>query len=195
MKKMAFVGACVTAVLVSSPAVSQTASTEFYVGAQAGLHELGDNPFGDSGGAVFGGFVGVDIPVSENVIFGVEGDLNFGSGLIDNEYGVYAKLGVRVGQGGQLFVRGGYAEVDLDLNALVSDLTQGQLDGITGGGVDIDDLNALDLNALGVDDSVGDYVLGVGGQFRLSDTVSLRAIVDTLAFDTVRATGGVVITF
>lgn len=43
--------------------------------------------------------------------------------------------------------------------------------------------------------SAGDYVVGLGGQFGLSDALSVRTVVDTIGFDTVEAKVGVVLDF
>jgi len=157
--------------LVSSPAMAQEADPEtvFYAGASAGYHDVGDIPFvGSIDGGIYGGYVGVDVPVTEIVFVGLEANYHFGSGDIDGEYGVAAKLGANVGENGQVFLRGGYQEVDFDLT------------NIFGGGV-----------PAGVDDSDGDYLVGVGGQINTKSNFGFRVVVDTIAFDTVRATAGI----
>lgn len=171
MKKIIASIAVLGAALVSAPAMAQSndGEAEFYIGASAGYHDIGELPFvGTVDGAIFGGYAGIDVPIGETVIIGVEGNYHFGSGDIDSEYGVVSKLGLRVGNGGQVFLRGGYQEVDFDLENIV------------GGGL-----------PGGLDDSDGDYVVGVGGQVRAGNNIGLRAVVDTLGFDTVRATVGI----
>lgn len=171
MKTLWFGTTILAAAAMAAPAAAQT-QADFYVGAQAGYHDLGDNPFGDDDGAIFGTYVGVDVPVGEMVILGVEGNYNLGTGAIDSEYGIAGKLGVRVGQGAQIFARGGYQEVNFDLNNLVGGPVPG-----------------------GVDDTEGDYLVGAGAQFMVSPNVSLRAVLDTIAFDSVRATAGLALHF
>ncbi len=175
MKKITFTSiAAIAAMGLASPAMAQDASeAEVYVGAQAGYHDLLDNPIGDDGGIVYGIYAGVDVPIGETLVTGVEGNFNLGSGAIDSEYGIVGKLGARVGNGGQIFLRGGYQGVNLDIGELT-------------GGI---------LNEADVDDSGDDYLVGIGGQFKVSDNVSLRAVVDTLGFDTTRATVGLAVHF
>ncbi len=144
---------------------------EIYVGANAGYHDLGKGIPNDDG-AIFGGYIGVDVPIGETFVIGAEANYDIGTDAIDSEYGIAAKLGVNVGNGGQLFVRGGYQEVDLDL------------DNIIGAPV-----------PAGLDDTDGDYLLGIGGQLKVTDTVRLRAVLDAIAFDSTRATVGVQFNF
>ncbi len=168
--------AAVAAMGLASPAMAQDApEAEVYVGAQAGYHDIIDNPLGDDGGVIYGLYAGVDVPVGETIVAGVEGNFNLGTGAIDSEYGIVGKLGARVGDGGQIFLRGGYQHIDFDVG------------GLSNGLVSADDLDIAD------DD--GDYLVGVGGQFKVSDNVSLRAVVDTVAFDTTRATVGLAVHF
>ena len=170
MKKFALsTVVAVAAMAAASPAMAQDADSEagLYAGLNAGYHDLGDNSFGDDDGFIYGGFVGVDVPVGETLIIGAEANYTLGTGVIDSEYGIVAKAGIRAGDNGQVFVRGGYQEVDFDIQNLV--------------GVPVP----------GVDDTEGDYMGGVGGQFKASEKVSIRGIVDSIAFDSVRATVGV----
>lgn len=174
MKKLLFAGAALAVASAATPAMAQETQADFYIGAQAGYHDVGDNPFGDDDGAIFGVYTGVDVPVGETFILGVEGNYNVGTGAIDSEYGIAGKIGIRTGgsRQGQVFVRGGYQEVDFDLDNLV--------------GAPV---------PAGVDDTDGDYMVGVGAQMMVSENVSLRAVIDTIAFDSVRATGGLAIHF
>ena len=176
MKKFALsTVVAVAAMAAASPAMAQDAGTEadVYAGVNAGYHDLIDNPIGKDGGFIYGIYAGVDVPVGETLIVGVDGNFNLGEGAIDTEYGAAAKLGVRVGNGGQLFVRGGYQQIDLDVGELT-------------GGI---------LNENDVDDNGGDYLVGVGGQFKLNESTSLRATVDTVGFDTTRGTVGIAFHF
>jgi hypothetical protein len=158
---------------LSAPAMAQDApQPEVYVGAQGGYHDLGNNPLGKDGSPIYGLFAGVDVPVGPTLIVGAEGNFNLGSEIIDSEYGATGKIGVRVGQNGQLFARGGYQWVDLD----VPNLT-----GVPG--------------AVGIDDISGDYLVGVGGQYKIGSNTALRVTVDTLGFDTTRVAGGLSFNF
>ena len=44
---------------------------------------------------------------------------------------------------------------------------------------------------VGVDDTDGDYLVGVGADIALSDRMGLRLAADTIAFDSTRLTAGV----
>ncbi|MEZ5709934.1 MAG: outer membrane beta-barrel protein [Blastomonas sp.] len=172
-KRMIIAGALALPFLAASPAFAQDeAKTDAYIGANIGYHNLGDNPIGANDGAIYGVYAGVDIPAGESLIFGVEGNFNLGSNAIDSEYGVAAKIGVRAGDKGQLFVRGGYQEVNVDLAKISGGLVTG-----------------------GIDDTEGDYLVGVGGQYKLSDNMSFRVVLDTIAFDSTRITGGLSVHF
>lgn len=179
MRKIAFttpalIGAALGAIAL--PAAAQAQSTtqgpEVYVGASAGIHDLGSGFDNDDGG-IYGVVAGVDFPVGETLFVGAEGNFHFGDGAIDNEYGIAARAGVRVGQNGKVFVRGGYQEVD------------------------IDDRNLFGINPpAGFDTTDGDYLVGAGVEFGLGDgPVRFRAGIDTIAFDTTRATAGVLFAF
>ena len=152
---------------------------EFFVGASAGYHDFGidddiEDDFGidtDDGGAIFGGFVGYDVPLGERAFIGAEGNFHFGTGIIDNEYGVSGRLGFRGEGGSKFYVRGGYQWVDVDLEEVFDvDVPEGTFDGI--------------------DDSDGDFLLGVGVDFPAGDTGKFRVNLDTVSFDTLRATAG-----
>lgn len=168
MKKLWFGSIVLSAAAVAAtPAMAQS-EADFYIGGQAGYHDLGDNPLGgDDDGAIVGVYGGVDVPVGERLILGVEGNWNRGSNAIDYEYGIAGKLGVRVGERAQVFARGGYQEVDVDLGNVVNGPVPA-----------------------GLDDTDGDYLVGAGAQYRLNENLSLRGVVDTIEFDTVRLTAG-----
>jgi hypothetical protein len=71
-----------------------------------------------------------------------------------------------------LFVRGGFQEVNRELEQFL--LPQ----------------------VIGLDDTDGDYLVGAGVEFGLGDgPVRFRAGIDTIAFDTTRATVGVLFGF
>lgn len=162
---------------IAVPAAAQAQSTatqgpELYVGASAGIHDLGIGLPNDDGG-IYGVVAGVDVPVGETFFVGVEGNYHFGDGAIDSEYGVAARAGVRVGERSKLFVRGGYQEVEFDVR------------------------NLLGVNPpAGFDNTDGDYLVGAGVEFGLGDSpISFRAGIDTIAFDSTRATAGVLYSF
>ena len=173
---IAAAGVFVATLAVPCVAHAQDANAETFVGLSAGYHDLGvdDDSFDiDDTGAIFGVVAGVDFPVSENFFIGVEGNYHFGTDAIDNEYGVAARFGVRTGEGSKIYARAGFQEVDLDLEAIL-------------------DTELPD----GLEDSDGDYLLGIGGEFGLGGrNAALRLGVDTIAFDSLRATAGVVFNF
>lgn len=172
MKKFAILAAGAAAIALPSAASAQDApAAEVFVGPSVGYHDLGVDlqPFSDEdGGFIFGAVAGVDIPVGESAFIGVEGNYHFGSDLIDNEYGIAARAGIRTDGGAKFFVRGGYQEVDFDLQAITN------------------------VAIPNVDDSEGDYLVGAGADFPLGEgPISLNVNLDTISFDTVRATAGV----
>jgi hypothetical protein len=175
MRKIAFTSlAAMGAIALPAAAQAQSAQepkAEAYVGATAGIHDLGIGLPDDDGG-IYGIVAGVDVPVGKTFFIGAEGNYNIGDGAIDSEYGIAARAGVRVGRTGKVYVRGGYQEVDFDLAHL----------GIPAG--------------VGVDDTDGDYLVGAGVEFGLGDApVRFRAGIDTIAFDSTRATVGVLYAF
>lgn len=185
MKKIALSTLAVVGAM-ALPAAAQAQSAdrpEITVGASVGLHDLGidlgdldadDGTFNnlriDDSGEIYGGFVAVDFPLGNNLFVGAEGNAHFGSGPIDAEYGVSGRLGFRTNGGGKVYARGGYQWVDLDAGRLIG-------------------VPNLDEDALGLDTTAGDYLVGVGVEFPVSSVV-LRANVDTVGFDTLRGTVG-----
>lgn len=154
---------------------SETPAIEPYVGASVGIHDLGLGLPGDDSATIYGAVAGVDLPVGDKFFVGAEANYHFGDGPIDNEYGIAARAGVRVGKTGKVFVRGGYQEVDFDLVSIL------------GGPGPIPP---------GTDTSDGDYLVGAGVEFGLGESpVRFRAGIDTIAFDTTRATVGVLLAF
>lgn len=172
MRKIAFT--TLTAMgAIALPAAAQAQSTEepkveAYVGATAGIHDLGIGLPNDDGG-IYGVVAGVDVPVGKTFFVGAEGNYNIGDGAIDSEYGIAARAGVRVGETGKVYVRGGYQEVNFDLG---------------------------NFGVGGFDDTDGDYLVGAGVEFGLGDNpIRFRAGIDTIAFDSTRATVGVLYAF
>lgn len=183
MKKLTFATlAAAAAFVVPTAASAQDAQPEVTIGASAGIHDLGvvegdtdiDGFEIDDSGAIFGGFIAVDFPVGESFFVGIEGNAHIGTDAIEAEYGASARAGFRASNGSKFYVRGGYQEVDLDAAGLI--------------GVDGD---LLDEGDLGIDTTVGDYLVGAGADFPIGESLTLRANVDTIAFDTVRATAGI----
>lgn len=179
MKKLAITSTIAAATLFATPAFAQEKSdATVYIGANIGIHDLGaPNDLGvdiDDNGFIYGGYIGVDVPVGDILIIGAEGNFNLGTSAIDSDYGVTAKLGVQFGNGGQLFLRGGYQEINLDISNFS---------------------NGLLTDADFPDDTSGDYLVGVGAQFGLNEKVAIRAVFDTVAFDSTRATIGLQFNF
>lgn len=186
MKKIAFgTLAALGAIALPTAAQAQSANRpDITVGASVGLHDLGydlgdfdadDGEFDslniDDSGEIYGGFVAVDFPIGDAMFAGVEGNAHLGSGPIDAEYGVSARLGFRTSGGSKIYARGGYQWVDLDAGNLVG----------------VPDFDEDDFP--GLDTTVGDYLVGVGVEVPVSRVV-LRANLDTVAFDTLRGSIG-----
>ncbi|OBV11850.1 outer membrane protein [Erythrobacter dokdonensis] len=176
MRKIAFTTlAAIGAMALPATAHAQSnddPKVEGFIGASAGIHDLGSGIPDDDGG-IYGVVAGFDVPVGDTFFIGAEGNYHFGDGAIDNEYGVAARAGVRFGNNAKVFVRGGYQEVDIDV------------------------FNLVGVNPPpGFDTSAGDYLVGAGVEFGLGDSpVRFRAGLDTIAFDSTRATIGVLYAF
>jgi len=187
MRKLVFTSlgaACALAFPAAAQAQDAT-RPDITIGASVGLHDLGvdlgdldadDGEFDeldiDDSAEIYGAFAAADFPVGESLFAGVEGNFHFGSGPIESEYGVAGRLGFRTEGGSKIYARGGYQWVDLDLENL------------TGVSEDFLDENDIDVADVG-----GDYLVGVGLEVPVSSVV-LRGNVDTIAFDTLRATVG-----
>lgn len=166
------------------PATAQ-AQAEPFVGVSGGYHDLGvegevEDAFPgvdiNDGSAIFGVYAGVDFPISENLFAGFEGNYHLGTGAIDSEYGASLRVGITDQGGAKYYLRGGYQEVDLDFNEVI-------------------DLDVPPGTYAGLDDTDGDYLVGAGVEFPISGKAMLRVNVDTIAFDSARATAGVGIRF
>jgi opacity protein-like surface antigen len=186
MKKIALIAsAAILPFAVPSVAYAQEARTAHpYVGVQVGHHDLGvdtddldtaDFDIDDSG-LIYGVYGGVDFDIGTSAVIGVEGNFNLGKGPIDTEYGVAGRIGFRAGAGTVIFARAGYQWVNLDGEGLL--------------GIDEDIIDDDDI-----DDTIGDYLVGVGADIAVGPSAGIRIAVDTIAFDTLRPTIGAHIRF
>lgn len=185
MKKIAIttIAALGAIALPAAAQAQETAKPEVTIGASVGLHDLAvdvddadlDGFDIDESGEIYGGFAAVDFPLGETLFAGVEGNAHFGSGPIDAEYGLSARLGLKTKGGSKIYARGGYQWVDIDAGNLINDPN-----------FDEDDFD--------LDTTAGDYLVGVGVEVPVSSVV-LRANVDTIAFDTLRGTVGIGLKF
>lgn len=176
IKTKLIAAAALAAFAVPGAALAQEAGTAHpYIGAQVGYHDLGVDsdavaPLNiDDNALIFGGYAGVDFDVTGNIVVGAEANFNFGNSAIDNEYGAAARIGYRTANGSIVYVRGGYQWVNLD----VSNLT------------------GVANPPAGIDDTAGDYLVGVGADIATGSRARIRVGVDTIAFDSVRPTVGV----
>ena len=158
-------------------AQAQDLPGEGFIGVQAGVHDLDLGDVEDdfdidlnSGSPIVGAFAGYDLPLGPGAFVGAEVNFNVGFGSIDSEYGIAGRLGTRLPGGAKIYARGGYQQVDFDFEEIF----------------DIDDPDLFD----GLDDSDGDYIVGLGADFPLGGSL-VRVNLDTVGFDTVRATAGV----
>ena len=184
MKKVALmVSAAVMAFAVPGIASAQEAASNAhpYIGVQAGLHdlqvdtdELDEDDFDiDDSAVVYGVYGGVDFDLGTAAVIGIEGNFNLGNGPIDAEYGVAGRIGLRAGTGTVIFARAGYQWVNVDGEGLL--------------GIDEDIIDDDDLD---VDDTIDDYLVGVGADIAVGPSMGLRVAVDTISFDTLRPSVG-----
>lgn len=176
----------IAAGMVAAPAsvAAQTTAAQPFIGVSAGYHDLGVDTDGlsqvagieiNDGSPIIGVVGGVDFPVGERMFAGVEANYHFGTSVIDSEYGASLRLGMRDAGGAKYYLRGGYQQVDIDLEKLVDAL--------------------VPVGSLaGVDDSTGDFLVGAGAEFPIGGA-ALRFNVDTVGFDSVRGTAGVLFSF
>jgi opacity protein-like surface antigen len=186
MKKIALIAsAAILPFVVPSVAHAQEARTAHpYAGVQVGYHDLGVdtddlNVAGfdiDDSALIYGVYGGVDFDIGTSAVIGVEGNFNLGKGPIDTEYGVAGRIGFRAGTGTVIFARAGYQWVNLDAEGLL--------------GIDEDIFDDDDI-----DDTIGDYLVGVGADIAVGQSAGIRIAVDTIAFDTLRPTIGAHIRF
>lgn len=197
MKKILALTAAATA-FVAAPAAAQD-GTEFYAGATAGYHDVTEIDFTEIGldqqtgvnGAIFGGFAGVTLPTEGNMVLGLEGTVMGGTDSIDMEYGVSGIVGTRIGTDSRVYARAGYHWVDLDIEGIANNVADDF--GFTGAerALLIAELEA----GLDGEDTGDGYLLGIGADFGLGSNAFVRANVDTVEFDTVRATAGLGLRF
>jgi opacity protein-like surface antigen len=161
----------------------ESTSAHPYVGVQVGLHDLGvdsdDVPATfdvDDSGLVYGGYAGVDFDLGKSAVLGVEGNFNLGNGPIDTEYGIAGRVGFRAKGGTVIFARAGYQWVNVDGGGLLN---------VDESLVDDDDF----------DDTIGDYLVGVGADIAAGDRLGIRVAVDTISFDTLRPSVGMHLKF
>lgn len=174
--------AAVFAVPAAAQAQAQDAAGEGFIAATAGIHKLNIEDdvqaqipgadFDDSG-EIFGVAAGYDFPLGTSLFGGIEGNYSFGSGALDADYGASLRLGTRLAGGTKLYVRGGYQVIEVDYNAIIGD-------------------DSVDFG--GIDDTEGDYLVGAGVDVPVGGAF-IRGNVDTIAFDTLRATVGVGLRF
>jgi len=186
MKKFALLVSAVALPLAVPGAAHAQESTGArpYVGVQAGLHDLnvdaddlGTNTFDiDDSALTYGGYAGVDFDLGKSAVIGVEGNFNLGNGPIDSEYGIAGRIGFRAKGGTVVFARAGYQWVDVDGSGLL--------------GVDESLLAGVDY-----DDTIGDYLVGVGADIAVGEKMGLRVAVDTISFDTLRPSVGLHLRF
>lgn len=184
MKKLVFAAAA-AGVAIALPAGAQAQDIvpgSGFVGVQAGIHDLGIAEevqaavVGlevDDSSPIYGVFAGYDFPIGPTMFLGVEGNYNFGSEALDGDYGASVRLGLNVPGGTKIYARGGYQAVKVDYNALVDDDT-------------------IDFSAF--DDTEADFLAGLGVEVPVAG-VFLRGNIDTISFDTMRATAGVGLRF
>lgn len=168
------------------PAAAQAQASlpgEGFIGVHGGYHDLGvdteDFEFTgldiDTASPIVGVFAGYDLPIGIGTFAGIEGNYTYGFDAIDSEVGASVRVGMTAPGGAKFYARGGYQWVDLDLEEVVN--------------VDLDDVDLSDI-----DDSEGDYLVGLGVDFGLGRSL-LRVNLDSIGFDTLRATAGVGVKF
>ncbi len=167
------IGAATLATVPATAFAQDAGEPEVYIGASAGYHDLSIGGGVKDDGAIFGGIAGVDVPIGGDLSIGGEVNYHVGTGAIDSEYGAAGRLAYAVNPTTKVFVRGGYQEVKLDLEEIV--------------GAPV---------PAGLDDSDGDYIVGAGAEFGIGASgLKLRLGVDTVSFDTTRATAGLLFSF
>lgn len=187
MKKIALLAsAVVLPFAVPSVANAAESSAHPYVGVGVGLHNLGiDEDDIDTAGfdlddsaMTYGVYGGVDFDIGKSAVIGVEGNFNLGNGPIDSEYGIAGRIGYRAAGGTVVFARAGYQWINIDGAGLI--------------GVDEDLIDDDDLGDAG---TVDDFLVGVGADIAVGNTLAIRVAVDTVSFDTLRPSVGLGLRF
>lgn len=185
MNKNLLLAAVATGAAFALPTAAQAQDVvpgEGFVGVSAGVHTLGledeleDIAPGfdfDDSSPIIGVFAGYDFPLGPSLFAGVEGNYNFGTDALDGDYGASARLGFRAPGGVKIYGRAGYQAIKVDYNEIINDDT-------------------IDFSA--VDDTESDFLAGIGVDVPLGGAF-VRANVDTISFDTLRATAGVGLRF
>lgn len=183
MKKTILAATVAAAAFALPTAVqAQEAKGTSFIGVSAGIHSLGlEDEFNeidptldlDDSSPIIGVFVGYDQPVSSNLFLGFEGNYHFGTDALDADYGASVRFGFNAAGGTKAYVRGGYQAIKVDYNEIIND-------------------DSFDFS--GIDDTESDYLVGVGVDVPLGGAF-VRANVDTISFDTLRATAGVGLRF
>jgi len=180
MRKIAL--AAVIAAAVAAPAYAET-TNGLYAGGQVGYHDTGSIAGLSIDGVTYGGYAGVHHELSGPFVVGLEGNYSFSSGDLDSEYGFNAHAGMKFGKSALLFARAGYQWVNFDLVHIAEDGLGRPLTG--------PELAVIN----GQDDTDGGFLTGAGLQFGIGDRASIRAVVDTIEFDTVKVTAGFALHF
>ena len=181
-KILATLAFAAAAALPNAAAAQDIVPGEGFIGVSAGYHDLGVDgedlaDFGievDDSSPIVGVFAGYDIPIGVGAFAGVEANYTYGFDAIDSEVGASVRAGIRAPGGAKFYARGGYQWVDLDPAEIVN----------------IDDESLFD----DIDDSDGDFLVGLGTDFPLGNTL-FRVNLDTVGFDTLRATAGIGLKF
>ena len=159
-------------------ASAQDAAGSGFIGASAGYHDLGidDADVGadvNTSSPIVGAYAGYDFMTGTSLFVGVEGNYHFGTEALKSDYGVSTRIGF-TGQGGSKFyARGGYQWFTLDYENVVGvEDPAGEFFG-------------------DIEDTFDDYLVGVGADFPVGASTGVRVNLDTVSFDTIRATAGV----
>lgn len=126
MKKVIMAALAATAMFASAPAFAQASDfSGIRVGVTAGVDDVTSNP--DTTDITYGAVVGLDIPVGEKVLVGVEANVD---NVFDRrDIGASARLGFTPAKNVLLFGKAGYANYN--------DAFSRKLDGLrVGGGVE-----------------------------------------------------------
>ena len=186
MNKNLLLAAVATGAAFALPTAAQAQDVvpgEGFIGASAGIHTLGlEDEFAtiapagvelDDSSPIIGVFAGYDFNIGPAMFIGAEANYNFGTDALDGDYGASARLGFRAPGGVKIYGRAGYQAIKIDYNEIINDDT-------------------IDFSA--VDDTESDFLAGIGVDVPLGGAF-VRANVDTISFDTLRATAGVGLRF